>query len=134
MGAAFTDLYHDTFATLGLPLDASHAGPADPDMPRALADWHRLTGAHPINAQGNRLLPPGDIFIRDGKRIFFEEEQGAILWAFDYGPATGDDPEVWQGVMVDGSDDIFWYSEEMSLSAFLVAMLRWKVTGEEPQR
>ena len=81
--------------------------------------------------EGNRLLPPDAVHLRDDRLVFFEEEQGAILWGAE---PEGDDPPVWQGVIMEEGDDIFWYDEEMSVSVFLVAMLRWKISGEAPEK
>lgn len=130
--AEFADLYRSTLADLGVPAGDSHqlTGEFPPFLPQSLADLYSVAGHHPINGMHNRLLLPDQLQRRDGKVIFAEENQQAVVWAFREADAARD-PEVWQGQPAAGGFDegIVWYSEESPLSRFIVKMWTWTITG-----
>ena len=71
----------------------------------------------------HRLLPPEELDEHAGKVVFAVENQEVVVWAFDRDDPS-DDPLVWQG-QPSGE----WYSEEASLSRFMVGMWEWIVAG-----
>ncbi len=57
--------------------------------------------------------------------MFAEENQGVVAWAFDRGEEA-DDPNVWQGQpSAERSHPSYeWFSEDLTVSRFIVEMLR----------
>ncbi|HVO30094.1 MAG TPA: hypothetical protein VMV18_05140 [bacterium] len=84
-----------------------------PDVPVPLRWLHEHIGASSF-ARQNRLLAPGNLEVeRDGKRIFYVENQGVCAWATE----KGDDAPVW--IRWEGTNR-GWEREEESLSGFVL--------------
>jgi hypothetical protein len=127
--AGFEDRYRTAFEDLGLVIEAAHRVPSEalPDLPSALRIYYELAGCHPINVAHNRLIPPEALRAADGRLVFMTENQNVTEWSItDF---ESENPMVLQRVSnQDGTTD--WYPEDLFFSDFIVAMLRWTVTGE----
>ncbi len=140
MGSTFSETYRRAFAELGLVLGPEHGMDLAPHIghldrigaPQALREYYETCGLHEINRRRNRLLLPEALTLRDDRLIFLAEEQECAFWGVARSGAP--DPEVWQGNVVVGDPNLHWFSEELALSDFTIAMWRWELTGEEPDR
>ncbi len=140
MGSTFSEKYRRAFAELDLVLaseDGMDLAPHARDLdrigaPQALREYYGTCGRHEVNRRRNRLLPPEALAIRDDRLIFLAEEQECAFWGAARSGAP--DPEVWQGTVVVGDPNLHWFSEDLVLSDFIIAMWRWELTGEEPER
>lgn len=131
-GGEFAEKYRAVLEQLGQPVEPSHgmAGTLPRWLPRSLRELYRVAGNHPLNRVHHRLLPPDDLVHDDKRVVFAEENQVAVVWAFE-SEERSDDPNVWQG-QPDPADAtrLTWYPEEQTLSAFLVSMWKWILSGE----
>ncbi len=98
-------------------------------IPKSLFDYYEFAGRHWINEEHNRLRPVEELSWNDDRLIFADENQNVVCWGIDRSEVTLDDPVIWQGI---NDDTIDWYSEEQTLSRFLMAMWKWTITGELP--
>jgi hypothetical protein len=136
----FAEKYRRAFADLGLVLTREHGMDLAPHTgkldriaaPLALRDYYETCGLHEINRLRNRLLPPETLAIGDNRLIFLAEEQECAFWGAAHSRAA--DPEVWQGVAVVADPNLHWFNEGLLLSDFIIAMWKWELTGEEPDR
>lgn len=126
---SFEAFYRNSLEALGLPLERDDAldVPSQLELPTALRAWYSVAGASWLNAAHNRVLAPEHLRHSGGKVVFAEENQDVLVWGFDVGSATAD-PEVWQRPA--GPDDHQWFSEELTLSRFLVEMIRHTVAPD----
>jgi hypothetical protein len=88
---------------------------ADLSCPPALQHWYALSRRAPLTSQNDVLerqrLTPGE----DGMVVFYVENQGVWLWAYD--PADGDDPQVHER---ENEYGIAWTPSGSRLSEFLL--------------
>src|SRR6188474_2852610 len=82
------------------------------NIPTALRDIYETFGSvQMLTTPHNRLRPPDAICVSDGYRIFYDENQEVVSWAFLETDASEANPMVYQGTtMRDGYE---WHSEEM---------------------
>jgi hypothetical protein len=85
------------------------------EVPRPLGAWYELASrwSMPLTGQ-NQLLGPDDVYVDDGKLVFWVENQGVWLWAAD--PAGGD-PAVFDRANEPGEP---WEPTGVTLSTFLL--------------
>lgn len=128
----FAARYVAALDDLGYAADASHrlTDPIPDWLPRSLRELYLVAGNHPINRMHHRLLLPDEVELRGPRAVFAEENQQVVFWAFDRDdPAS--DPLVWQGQPVPGdSSQLVWYSEERTLSEFMIEMWTWVSGGQ----
>jgi hypothetical protein len=62
------------------------------EVPRPLREWYELASrwSVPLVVQ-NHLLGPDEVYLQDGKLVFWLENQAVWVWACD---RAGDDPAV----------------------------------------
>jgi hypothetical protein len=130
----FQKLYRSTYATLGYELSEKDCMslPVIQDaekrlgvvLPRALKDYYLVAGQETrFNTAYERLLPPAEWFIDDGKLAFMEENQVVVLWGVPAVTENLEDPPVYQGV---NNDTIEWHKEHDRCNVFLTVMLHWQ--------
>jgi hypothetical protein len=80
-----------------------------------LHDWFATISrwSRPVTFQ-NEVLHAADRWTEDGKTVFWVENQGVWLWAYEHG---SDDPIVYDR---EAEDDEPWRSSNVSLSAFML--------------
>jgi len=101
---------------------------ADLRIPTALREIYQAIGSvSAFSSPHNQLRAPHDIEIVGDFHIFYDENQWVVRWAFRTADADADDPIVWQGTTRDGGHD--WYSEDMSLSAWIQVMTLWQLVN-----
>lgn len=88
-----------------------------PQMPTPLAALHRLTRANPKMIGHNALVPPHELERRDGRTVFYVENQHVCEWAFD---DEGEDPAVWYR---ENDHRARWEREPEPLSAFVIQLV-----------
>lgn len=95
--------------------EAPNLAEGSADIPQPLRDWYQLTARWraPVTVQ-NRILLPAQLYLDDGKLVFWVENQRVWLWAVD---PHGDDPEVFDRENEPGAN---WYGTGTRLSHFLV--------------
>ena len=133
--AVFRDRYRAAYAALGVPLTSSHALEADRltalselGLPDALWDYYAVAGnEHRFNHSFNRLLAPEDIVVQDGRIVFMEENQAAVLWGVNPNVAN---PFVEQGINSD-TQPLEWHSEDVACAEFCETMLYVQATFGE---
>jgi hypothetical protein len=134
--SGFATGYADLFAELGSPL-ASRDGCADSRIaaaekrlgiraPRSLRDYYLVAGRERrFNQIHNRLLPPDEWFVDQGRLVFMEENQVVVYWGVEATSSPADDPPVFQGIR---AKTIEWHREHDTCSEFLMVMLHWHGT------
>jgi hypothetical protein len=99
-------------------------------VPKALAEYYSLAGAHWINENHNPLRTIDKLEWIDDRLVFMEENQLVAYWGVHRDDTSGANPVVWQGC---NGDPITWFQEPYPLAQFLMAMWKWTITGEEPE-
>jgi hypothetical protein len=97
-------------------------------LPNALRELYLRTGrAAALHASHNTLVPLDRIDFADEHLIFYEENQGVVLWGIDRSRLSEPDPPVVQG-QPPRDDGARWefHPEFASVSAFLRAMSAWQ--------
>jgi hypothetical protein len=92
-------------------------------IPSALRDFLWLAGQSKENRFHNRLFMPEELLAEDGYFLFMEEYQAVVHWCIPLALIKRADPEVYQRV---NSDEPEWYSEDMTLSEFIIKNLEWQ--------
>lgn len=92
-------------------------------IPAALREYYLAAGRLPLNKEHNRLRDPAELSLLEGKLVFMEENQVVVFWGTDERACDQDDPEVFQA---NNEVPIVWYSEQISLSDFIIKMWRWQ--------
>lgn len=84
-------------------------------MPRPLCEWFQVVSrwSRPIAVQ-NRVLGVDEVWVEDGRLVFWVENQGVWLWGVDL---EGDDPRVYDRENEPGRP---WQPTSVTLSVFLV--------------
>ena len=90
-------------------------------LPIALREYYAIAGKLDINVEHNRLYTPRQLKNWRGKLVFMEENQNVVFWGVDIDDSG--DPEVLQAC---NEMPLRWYSEECTLSRFIVKMWRWQ--------
>jgi hypothetical protein len=127
-------MYRSAFEAVGLPVTEADGVAADEIpvfLPASMHHYYRVVGRHPVNVTHHRLVAPGDLCIESGQLVFMIENQDVAEWCVE--DLAVDDPPVLQGVR-NPDESLDWYPEDLDFSGFIVAMVRWTVTGEEPSR
>lgn len=93
-------------------------------IPGALRDYYLVSGGLlELNEAHHRLLHPNRLRVEDGKLIFMEGYQNAVVWGSDC--LSGEyDPIVYREDCAPAHPE--WISEEISCSDFLHVMLYWQ--------
>ncbi|MBA4192089.1 MAG: hypothetical protein C0467_29270 [Planctomycetaceae bacterium] len=128
MAGRFADGYRSVLAAItgrassahGFPLRAVESAETRLGftIPEALRDYYLSVGRHELNRVHNRLWPPDDLEVHDGRLVFLEENQCVLFWGVGR-RTTAADPVVSQTMDL---DDGGW-SAEVRCSLFLPAML-----------
>jgi hypothetical protein len=93
-------------------------------IPEALRDYYLSVGRHELNRVHNRLWPPDDLEVFQGRLVFLEENQCVVYWGVRR-RTTAADPVVSQTMDLDDGE----WSAEVRCSLFLPAMLCWYAAG-----
>jgi hypothetical protein len=102
--------------------------PASQEMPAALREIYQTLGSvGQFTKPHNELLDPSCIVSDGGYRIFYDENQLVVRWAFRDTDRDKDDPVVFQGTTLE--DGYEWFSEEMSISAWFRVMTLWQLVN-----
>lgn len=130
----FQEFYRSTYATLGVRLSKkdrmglSRLRAAEKRLgvvlPQALKDYYLVAGRETrFNCAFERLLPPDEWFIDDGKLVFMEENQIVVLWGVPAATEDLNDPPVYIG---GNNEKIDWGKEQNRCSVFLAVMLHYQ--------
>ncbi|MGI4789407.1 MAG: hypothetical protein ACRYFS_11230 [Janthinobacterium lividum] len=100
-------------------------------MPTLLREFYALAGKREdINGVHNRLVSLENLKVDQNKLVFYEENQGVVLWGVDIQNLENIDPSVF---MAEYQATLVWDADHNHLSAFLKAMLFWQaVNGGMP--
>jgi hypothetical protein len=90
-------------------------------LPGPLRDYYLSVGRHGLNRAHNRLWPPGDLEVSQGRLVFMEENQCVVYWGVR-SRTTAADPVVYQTADLEDGD----WSAESPCSEFLAGMLCWQ--------
>lgn len=129
----FADRLRATWAMLDRPLGPSDGTPEaiiaaaearlGITVPAVLRTYYLLTGRdRRFNQAHDQLVDPSDWSIVAGKLTFAVENQGVVYWGVGVGPASGDDPPVYQAQGSSG-EETDWFEEHALCSEFLLVML-----------
>lgn len=132
----FSRQYAETHATLGLDLteeDAVSDGFISRferkmkfRLPRALRDYYLVAGNELDSTRVfQELIRVGAWWLDEGRLVFMEDEQAAVVWGVDLVKRPLQDPPVFQGVNVD-ENRLEWHLEHEQCSIFLKTMLHWQ--------
>jgi hypothetical protein len=101
----------------GPPDQAAAIAPAAGRLPAPLRAWYAAAGSYsaPITFH-NKLLEPDGVEERDGKYVFWMENQSVYEWAYD---PDGDDALVFERSTTEGEP---WHPTGVQLLAFLVSV------------
>lgn len=90
-------------------------------LPIALRDWYVQSGRrHDIWSRQDSLLPPEEIYIKEGHIVFYTENQSVVDWGIEKAHASLDDPPVF----VSSADtEGEWIQENATTSEFCLQML-----------
>lgn len=101
-----------------------------PEMPRKLREFYELVGRlDKINQCHNRLYRPARIQDEGDYRIFMEENQTVVVWAFKVEDARQDNPRIYQAACLTSGELDKWYPAKLRCSDWLVAMVYWQVVN-----
>ncbi|MBA4190760.1 MAG: hypothetical protein C0467_22470 [Planctomycetaceae bacterium] len=128
MAGRFADGYRSVLAAItgrassahGFPLRAVEAAEARLGfaIPEALRDYYLSVGRHELNRVHNRLWPPDDLEVHEGRLVFLEENQCVLYWGVPRRTSAAD-PVVSQTFDLDDAE----WMREVRCSLFLPAML-----------
>jgi hypothetical protein len=134
----YTRRFHEIFGAPPVPGDGlgedavrSRLARVGLVVPVSLFEYYALAGLHWINQNHNLLRPIEALEWMGDKLVFMDENQWVVFWGVQKEDLGKADPIVWQGV---NGKPIEWYTEEYTLSRFLMAMWKWTMTGEEDAR
>lgn len=100
------------------------------ELPPALRAYYLACGAvEALNRSHNRLLPPQELQCEDGHLVFMDENQGVCCWGLRVDSLAEQDPQVWQGVSVAGTDALEWHGEDLPCSQWLRLMGWWQLVN-----
>ena len=128
----FQELYRKTYSALGFNL-TEQDGISDTALkvaeakigsriPQSLRDYYVVAGRETkLNTAFNRLLPPEDWEVHDGKVVFMTENQNAVAWGAGL-KTQPKNPKIFQNPIVKGELGE-WFEEHRSCSRFMVFML-----------
>jgi hypothetical protein len=130
--ANFQELYRKSYSALGFNLterdeisDAALRGAEEKiggRLPQSLRDYYVVAGRETkLNTAFNRLTPPEDWEVHDGKLVFMVENQSVVVWGVGV-KNQPKNPKVFQSPLVKGELNV-WHEEHRSCSRFLVVML-----------
>jgi hypothetical protein len=100
---------------------------AESAMPPPLRRLYELVGRWPGVIVQNHLVPPDRLEEKDGKTVFYVENQGVCEWSTRFGEA---DPPVWMCTHEDVCETSF--QEEEPLSRWLLQMVVFEATFGSP--
>lgn len=100
-------------------------------LPALLREFYLVAGRREdINAVHNRLLSPESLEVDQDALVFYEENQGVVLWGIKVDDLSQADPQVF---MAEYASTLEWEPEHDHLSEFLISMLFWQaVNGGMP--
>jgi hypothetical protein len=101
-------------------------------LPQALKSLYELTGNfNDLHSAYDKLIPLSELALVDGLLIFYEENQGVVLWGIREQDFDIPDPPVYQAQP--GAAPLACYITAETLSDFLLYMLlRQAVSGAMP--
>jgi hypothetical protein len=101
-----------------------------PAMPGKLREFYRIAGrVDSINRIYERLYRPTRMDDEGGYRIFMEENQNVVLWAFRIEDADQENPTIYQASCLESDKLGKWYPQKLLCSEWLVAMAYWQVVN-----
>lgn len=134
MGGRFADGYRKVLAAITGRTSSNHGYPVRAveaaetrlgfAIPEALRDYYLSIGKHELNRVHNRLRPPDDLDVSNGRLVFQDENQCVLFWGVRCRTAASD-PVV---VRTEDLDDGDWVAE-VRCSQFLPGMLCWYAAG-----
>lgn len=99
-------------------------------MPKRLREYYEVAGRlHSINRCYERLYRPDKLDDEGDYRIFMEENQNVVVWAFKIEDADQENPKIYLGVVLENGELDKWYPYKMSCAEWLVAMVYWQVVN-----
>ena len=100
-------------------------------LPTLLREFYLVAGQREdINAVHNRLFSPENLEVDQQALVFYEENQGVVLWGIKADALSQADPQVF---MAEYASTLQWDREHDHLSEFLTSMLIWQaVNGGMP--
>ncbi len=88
-------------------------------LPTVLKDFYAKYGRYPLNQAHNRLVAPNKLTVDDnGFVVFYEENQGVILWALALADFAEENPIIYESY--DNGNTWVSHADKERLSSFLV--------------
>jgi hypothetical protein len=99
-------------------------------MPKRLREYYQVAGRlHSINRCFNRLYRPDKLDDEGAYRIFMEENQNVVVWAFRIEDADQENPKIYLAAVLENGELDKWYPEKLPCAEWLVAMVYWQVVN-----
>ena len=101
-----------------------------PAMPGKLREFYRVAGRlDSINRAFERLYRPTKMDDEDRYRIFMEENQNVVAWAFRIEDADKENPTIYQATCLENGKLDKWYPQKLPCAEWLIAMVYWQVVN-----
>jgi hypothetical protein len=101
-----------------------------PPMPKRLREYYQIAGRlDSVNRCYERLYHPGKLDDEDGYRIFMEENQNVVVWAFKSEDVDQANPTIYQASCLQNGELDKWYPQKLRCAEWLVAMVYWQVVN-----
>ena len=99
-------------------------------MPGKLRQYYQIVGGvKSLNRCFNRLYSPNKLDDEGGYRIFMEENQNVVVWAFKLEDAEADNPMIYQACCLENGDLGKWFPSAEPCDDWLVSMVYWQVVN-----
>src|SRR5262249_28003433 len=103
-------------------------------MPKMLREYYQIAGrADSINRCYERLYHPNKLEDEDGYRIFMEENQNVVVWAFKIEDVNQANPSIYQASCLQNGELGKWHPQKLPCAEWLVAMVYWQVVNGGPR-
>ena len=99
-------------------------------MPERLREYYQIAGRiDALNRCHNRLYRPDKMDDEAGYRIFMEENQNVVVWAFRTEDCGRENPAIYQAVCLENGELGKWHPQQLPCAEWLVAMVYWQVVN-----
>src|SRR5262249_49774047 len=96
-------------------------------MPKRLREYYQIAGrVDSINRCFERFYRPNKLDDEDGYRIFMEENQTVVFWAFKIQDVDKENPTIYQATRLESGELDKWYPQKLPCAEWLVAMVYWQ--------
>ena len=99
-------------------------------MPWRLREYYQIAGrVDSINRCYERLYRPNKLDDEGGYRIFMEENQNVVVWAFKTQDVDQENPTIYQAACLENGELGKWYPQKQPCADWLVGMVYWQVVN-----